>query len=86
MDTAYLYSKKALIGVIAIAFLMLPLSSCRRRSETPVFGGQSAVYEYNGWKFIVLTNASPSKDIQPWGFGNELILFKTMAALRLITL
>jgi D-alanyl-D-alanine carboxypeptidase len=51
-----------------------------------VFGGQAAVYEYNGWKFIVLINASPSKDIQPWGFGSELILFKTMAALGLITL
>ena len=37
MDTAYLYSKKALIDVIAIAFLTLTLSNCGSSSGTPVF-------------------------------------------------
>ncbi len=44
-----------------------------------VYGGQAAVYRYRGWMFIVLTNASPSKGILP--FGSEYIMFKTMRAL-----
>ena len=44
-----------------------------------VYGGQAAVYEYKGWRFIVLVNASPSKEIQL--FGSEYIMYKTIKAL-----
>jgi D-alanyl-D-alanine carboxypeptidase len=46
-----------------------------------VYGGQSAMYQYRGWKFIVLVNASPSMGSAP--FGSEYIMFKAMAALGL---
>lgn len=45
-----------------------------------VFGGQAAMYELSGWKFIILTNASPP---EYEGFGSEYILSKTRQALGL---
>ncbi len=45
-----------------------------------VFGGQAAMYELSGWKFIILTNASPP-DYE--GFGSEYILSMTRQALGL---
>jgi D-alanyl-D-alanine carboxypeptidase len=48
-----------------------------------VYGGQAAMYQYRGWKFIVLVNASPSNESV--GFGSEYIMFKAIAALGLLT-
>ncbi|MDA8125349.1 MAG: serine hydrolase [Deltaproteobacteria bacterium] len=46
-----------------------------------VFGGQSALYQYRGWKFIVLVNASPSSGVA--AFGSEYIMALAIAALGL---
>jgi D-alanyl-D-alanine carboxypeptidase len=50
-----------------------------------VFGGQAAVYWYDGWMFVVQTNASPPNPI-PGGFafGSEYILSQEATALGLI--
>lgn len=46
-----------------------------------VFGGQAAMYGLKGWRFIILTNASPSKDID--SFGSEHIMFTIIKNLDL---
>lgn len=47
-----------------------------------VYGGQAAVYHINGWRFVVLTNSSPTTDTAV--FGSEYIAFKTMKSLGLM--
>ena len=72
--------------ISALMLLAVAAAFCGGCSDTaPVFdqqtGGQAAMYQYRGWKFIVLVNASPSTEVAP--FGSEYIMFKAMAALGL---
>ncbi len=46
-----------------------------------VFGGQAAIYQKQGWAFVVLVNASPSTP--GVGFGSEYITGQAMVALGL---
>ncbi len=45
-----------------------------------VYGGQAAMYRYQGWSFIVLINASPSNEGLNL-FGSEYLMYKAMRAL-----
>lgn len=47
-----------------------------------VFGGQAAMYQDQGWAFVVQTNASPSN--QGFGFGSESIMNQAMATIGFI--
>jgi D-alanyl-D-alanine carboxypeptidase len=44
-----------------------------------VYGGQAAMYDFKGWRFIVLVNASPANDIGM--FGSDYIMYRAMRTL-----